>query len=56
MRTRWLSLARYTGRYGWVALELRRVDPDEMRELVAEAWRMTAPKRPVKESRRVGFV
>jgi hypothetical protein len=28
---------------------LRRVDPAEMRELVAEAWRMTAPKRLVKQ-------
>ena len=43
------SVASYVGRYGWIAVDLGRVDPDEMRELVAEAWRMTAPKRLVVE-------
>jgi hypothetical protein len=38
----------YVGVHGWVGIVLARVDPDEMRELVTEAWRMTAPKRLVK--------
>jgi hypothetical protein len=38
----------YVGRHGWVRVELARVDPGEMRELVEEAWRMTAPKRLVR--------
>ncbi|MFN2543823.1 MAG: MmcQ/YjbR family DNA-binding protein [Actinomycetota bacterium] len=42
-------VAPYTGRYGWVSVTLRTVDPDEMRDLVTEAWRKTAPKRLVKE-------
>ena len=37
----------YVGRYGWVRVHLANVDPDEMRELLLEAWRMTAPKRVV---------
>lgn len=39
------SSAPYSGRYGWVRVELSRVDPAEMRELIVEAWRLTAPKR-----------
>jgi len=35
----------YVGRYGWIRVRLDGVDPDEMRELLLEAWRMTAPKR-----------
>jgi hypothetical protein len=42
------SKAAYVGHHGWVAVDLGRVDPDEMRELIEEAWRMTAPKRVVK--------
>jgi hypothetical protein len=34
--------------HGWVGIELRRVDPEEMGELVEDAWRMTAPKRVVR--------
>ena len=41
------SRAPYTGRYGWVLVQLSRVDPDELRELITEAWRLTAPKRLV---------
>jgi hypothetical protein len=37
-----------SGRFGWVRVQLDRVDPDEVRELVAEAWRLTAPKRMVR--------
>lgn len=39
--------AAYVGRFGWVSVDLRRVDPEEMRALVIEAWRRTAPKRLV---------
>jgi hypothetical protein len=31
--------------HGWVGVDLRRVDGEELRELVTEAWLMTAPKR-----------
>ena len=37
----------YVGRHGWVSVELATVDPAEVRELVTEAWRQTAPKRLV---------
>ncbi|HSP37342.1 MAG TPA: MmcQ/YjbR family DNA-binding protein [Frankiaceae bacterium] len=37
--------AHYTGRYGWVTVALAQADPDEVRPLVVEAWRRTAPKR-----------
>jgi hypothetical protein len=42
------GVASHVGRYGWVTVRLDRVDPDEMRELVLEAWRRTAPTRAVK--------
>lgn len=32
-------------RYNWVEVRLDRLDPDEMRELVLDAWRMCVPKR-----------
>ena len=41
------GVASHVGRYGWVTVRLDRVDPDEMRELVLEAWRRTAPARVV---------
>jgi hypothetical protein len=41
------EVAAYTGRYGWVRVNLSTVDPDELRELIVEAWRRTAPKRAV---------
>lgn len=37
----------YVGPSGWVGVRFRTVDRDEMRELVTEAWRLTAPKRVV---------
>jgi len=37
------------GRYGWVKVRLDRIDVDEAGELVLEAWRLTAPKRLVRE-------
>jgi hypothetical protein len=38
----------YVGPSGWVGIRIRTVDPDEMRELVTEAWRLTAPARLVR--------
>ena len=37
----------YVGPSGWVGVRIATVDAGEMRELVTEAWRMTAPKRLV---------
>jgi hypothetical protein len=44
---RTFAVAAYTGRFGWVRVTLARVDPAEMRELLEEAWRRTAPRRIV---------
>jgi hypothetical protein len=41
------AVAQYTGRFGWVSVTLSRVDREEMRELVIDAWRRTAPRRLV---------
>lgn len=35
----------YVGPRGWVGAVLSKADGHEVRELVTEAWRMTAPKR-----------
>jgi len=35
----------YVGRFGWVTVDLDRVDPALLSSLVREAWRRTAPKR-----------
>lgn len=32
-------------RFNWVHARLAELDPDEMRELVTEAWRMVVPKK-----------
>jgi len=37
----------YVGPSGWVGVRFGTVDRDEMRELLIEAWRLTAPKRLV---------
>lgn len=42
------SFPAYVGRHGWVDVQLATVDRAELAELVAEAWRLTAPKRLVK--------
>lgn len=39
------SVASHVGRYGWVAVALERIDPELVRPLLVEAWRMTAPRR-----------
>jgi hypothetical protein len=38
----------YVGVHGWIGVVVARADREEMRELITEAWRMTAPKRLVK--------
>jgi hypothetical protein len=37
----------YVGPSGWIGAVVSWVDPDEMRELVFEAWRLTAPRELV---------
>ncbi len=36
-------------RFNWVETRLAALDPDEMRELVLDAWRMVVPKRVARE-------
>jgi hypothetical protein len=43
------SIPAYVGHHGWVGVTLGKVDPDELRELITEAWLMTAPKRLARE-------
>ena len=38
----------YVGRHGWVGVDVTRIGPAHLRELVTEAWRMTASKRAVR--------
>lgn len=37
----------YVGRFGWVTVDLGRIDADELGDLIGQAWRLTAPKRLV---------
>lgn len=37
----------YVGRFGWVTVDLERIDPEVLASLLAGAWRLTAPKRLV---------
>src|SRR5262245_66046136 len=37
--------AAYVDRFGWVTVDLERVDPAELESLLRAAWRQTAPKR-----------
>ena len=39
------SPAHYVGRYGWVSVVLGSADTEDLRPLVVDAWRRTAPKR-----------
>ena len=39
------SVAAYTGRYGWVRVQLRSLSPALAKRLIRNAWRQTAPKR-----------
>jgi hypothetical protein len=36
-------------RYNWVVVRLDRIDQEEMRELVLDAWRMVVPKGVARE-------
>ncbi|HTC85895.1 MAG TPA: MmcQ/YjbR family DNA-binding protein [Candidatus Acidoferrum sp.] len=36
--------AAYVGRFGWVTVDLGRVDGDVLARLLLDAWRLTAPK------------
>jgi predicted DNA-binding protein (MmcQ/YjbR family) len=35
----------YVGRFGWVTVDLARVDDPLLEDLIRDAWRRTAPKR-----------
>jgi hypothetical protein len=37
--------AAYVGRFGWVTVDLGRIDAGELESLLRAAWRQTAPKR-----------
>jgi hypothetical protein len=37
--------AAYVGRFGWVVVDLDRVDPEMLARLLRDAWRRTAPAR-----------
>lgn len=39
--------ASYTGRFGWVTVQISLVHPDDLHDLIVEAWRRTAPMRLV---------
>jgi hypothetical protein len=41
------SVAAYVGRYGWIDVVIGGADPAELRDLVVQAWRRTAPTRLV---------
>ena len=36
-------------RYNWVCTRLTELEPDEMRELVLDAWQMVVPRKVVRE-------
>ncbi len=42
------AVASYTGRFGWVAVDVARADAGEVAELLEDAWRQTAPTSLVK--------
>ena len=37
--------AAYVGRFGWVEVDLGRVELGELESLLRQAWRLTAPKK-----------
>jgi hypothetical protein len=41
------AIASYVGRFGWVSIKLATVDPDDVADLIGEAWRQIAPRRLV---------
>ena len=42
------SAAEYVGRYGWVRVVLDAAEEGELRRIVEDAWRSTAPKKLVR--------
>ena len=38
----------HVGQHGWIGVRLARIDSEELRELLEEAWRLTAPKKMVR--------
>ncbi len=42
------AVADYIGRFGWVRVTLAAADEAELRRIVEDAWRSTAPKRAVR--------
>jgi hypothetical protein len=38
----------YVGVHGWIGVVVARADREEVRELIVEAWRLTAPRRLVR--------
>jgi len=45
MDPRTFAKSAYVGRFGWVTVDLARVDPALLEILLREAWRRTAPKK-----------
>jgi hypothetical protein len=45
MDPRTFAKSAYVGRFGWVTVDLERVDPELLISLLRGAWRRTAPKR-----------
>ena len=45
MDPRTFAKSAYVGRYGWVTVDLERVDRGLLDSLLREAWRRSAPKR-----------
>lgn len=39
------SVAAYLGRHGWITVRLDRCDPDEVVDMVVDAWHQRAPRR-----------
>jgi predicted DNA-binding protein (MmcQ/YjbR family) len=42
-----ISIAPYTGRFGWVRVDLDALPPEILRDLIASVWRRTAPRSVV---------
>jgi hypothetical protein len=45
MDPRTFARSAYVGRFGWVTVDLARVDPGLLESLLRAAWRRTAPKK-----------
>jgi hypothetical protein len=43
------SIPPYFGRHGWVGVALERIERGDLADLVAEAWRATAPRALVRD-------